>query len=260
MFSLLTSFIEQTAQELPEFELEFIHGCNAVTHHYIKVSKLNQVYIAKHISPTYYNGTTIDSVLTVVLNEDQIEDCKKFIAKAKSLPRKCMQITSSEFHHILYLINDTVDVDGNCAWNNLDYDFLDNSIFKQKHKEIENKKTKFLTTLNNNLKGKWYLQPIKGKLKKDTKIVFSKTKVTKDFIDFDTNNKLKGSCNSLLQTTKLTEYETEISDSWNATVITLKWGKEIYINKDQVMYDHTATFTFDKLEGKNLILNYLWRD
>lgn len=257
LFIFLTSFIRQQENKLPEFEVEFIQGCAGITHYRIKVYSLDNKYYAEHSAPTYFNGTTIDSILKEELDIEQIEACQKFIQKAKTLPKRCQRITSSEFHHIIYIDNDTLDIYGNCEWDNLDFKFLDKALFQKQHNEIEKKKVDFVNSLNQKLIGKWYSQPIKGKLKRDTKVVFNRKKITSEFIEFGTSQKLAGNLKAL-NAIDLKEFETHTSDGWNETVLTIEWGKILYKNESRVDYYHTATFTLERINNEELVLEFQW--
>lgn len=245
-------------KELPQFKLTFISGCNAITKSQINVYIKDNKYFADHISPTYFDGQKIDSLWTIELNKDQINACIKFLDKAKSLPSKCDRFSSVENHHIIIIDKDTVNINGDCNWENLDFNFLDKQLFHTKHLEIEQKKKSFINNLDKNLYGKWYLQPLRNGIKRDDVVTFSKSKVTNNYLEFGYNNLIKGNCKELLSISNLKRYKTEISDGWNETVVTIDWGKVTYKRDYNTWYEFGATFTLKSITSDELKLNFLW--
>lgn len=261
LFILLACETRQPNHKLPAFNLTFISGCNAITTSKINVYFRDDKYFADHTSPTYFNGQQIDSLWTVELNVEQINACIKFLDKAKSLPKKCDRFSSVENRYIIAIGKDTLDINGDCNWDNLDFSFLDKQLFAVNHLDIENKKNAFIADLNKKLIGKWYLQPLKEKLKRDDKITFSRNKISDCCWEFGDTNSLKGNCNKMLDIKDLKRFKTEISDRWNETVISIYWGKQIYQGKEQdyaIMYDKNATFTLGTISNDELKLNFLW--
>ena len=244
---------------LPAFNLTYISGCNSITYSKINIYLKDGKYYADHISPTYFDGIEIDSLWTVELNENSINSCIAFINKAKSLPRKCDHYTSSENHYIIALGKDTIDINGDCDWNNLDFDYLDQQLFITNHFQIEEKKTQFLKNLDKKLYGKWYLQPLNRALKKDDIVIFSRTKITDSYLEFGNNSSLKGHCSKLLGIHNSKRYQTEISDGWNETVVTFDWGKITDKRDYNIWYEYGATFTLVSITNDELKLNYLWK-
>lgn len=244
--------------ELPQFSVEYIYGCNVITKSQINVYIKENKYFAEHSSPTYFDGQKVVSLGTIKLNADLIESCFKFLNKAKSLPKKCERFSSSENHHIIIIGNDTIDIDGDCNWENLDFQFLDQNLFGEKHLEIVKKKDSFLIDLHKKLSGTWYMEPLKNKLKRDDIITFSKSNVTKNFIVFGEKNSLKGNCKTLLKMKNLKRYSTKISDGWNETVLNLSWGKVTLVNDYTKWYESEATFTLESITKDELKVKFLW--
>lgn len=245
-------------KELPQFKLTFISGCNAITKSKINVYIKDNKYFADHISPTYFDGQKIDSLWTIELNQDQIDACIKFLNKAKSLPNKCDRFSSSENHHIIVIEKDTIDINGDCNWENLDFHFLDKKLFVEKHLEIEERKKSFIANLDKELSGKWYLQTLKNDLHREDIISFSKSKLTNNFIIFGDNNTLSGNCKDLLKMKDLKRYKTELSDGWNETVFTLDWGKVTLVKEYNTWYEFGATFILESINEDELKLKFLW--
>jgi hypothetical protein len=255
---LFLSWIAPIDKELPQFRLTFISGCNAITNSKINVYIKENKYFADHISPTYFDGEKIDSLWTVELNQDQIDACIKFLNKAKSLPNKCDQFGSSENLHIIVIENDTIEINGDCNWENLDFHFLDRKLFVEKHLAIEERKKSFIDKLDKELSGKWYLQTLINDLHRSDLISFSKSKVTNNFIVFGDQNSLSGNCKDLLKMKDLKRYKTELSDGWNETVFTLEWGKVTLVKEYNTWYEFGATFTLESLHDDELKLKFQW--
>ena len=259
-FALLHFFScsSPTDKRLPKFDLTFISGCNSITKSKINVYRKGSKYFADHTSPSYFDGRKIDSLWTIELNEIQINACIKFLDKAKSLPGKCDRSSSVENHHIVVIDLDTIDINGDCNWQNLDFDFLDQQLFGKKHSEINENKKSYIATLDKDLAGKWYLQPLTGELQRDDLVIFSKSKVTPNFIVFGVNNSLTGNCKDLFKMKDLKRYKTEISDGWNETVLTIDWGKVTLVKDYDTWYEFGATFTLESISQDQLKLNFLW--
>lgn len=255
-FLLLLSNNEN--QTLPDFEVTFISGCAGITESKIKVFKQHGKYYAKHIKPTYYNGREIDGTWLIELNKNQISACSKFLTKAKSLPNKCERWSSSEFFHIVKLESETIEINGNCEWENLDFNYLDTELFSTKHEELKGKKESFLNELTQSIKGKWYLKPIEKEILRDDILIFSKDFKSAEFVEFKDQNLLKSNCSKSLNIIKPQTYKIDISDGWNEVVFTLNWG-EITLKKDyNTWYENDATFTLVEKGDKELKLKYLW--
>jgi hypothetical protein len=210
-------------RELPQYRLIFISGCNTITKSKVNVYIKDHKYFADRILPSYFDGQTIHSLWTIELN--QIDACIQSINKTKSLPNKCDRFSSSENHHILVIEKDTIDVNGDCHCENLDFHFLDKKLFSEKHLEIEEQKKCNLTNLNKELSGKWYLQRLQKALQRDDIVSFSRSKVTNIFIVFGDKSTLTGKCINLLKMEDLKRYRTELSDGLNETVFSFDWGE-----------------------------------
>jgi len=258
LFFLFSCGAREPNNKLPAFNLTYISGCNAITRSKISIYYKDDKYFADHTSPTYFDGNNTDSLWTIELNTKQIDACIKFLDNAKSLPRKCDQFSSSENHHIIIINKDTIDINGDCDWNNLDFQFLDQQLFKTKHSEIEEKKKIFLENLDKKLTGKWFLQPSNKDLKRDDILTFSRSKITNNFIVFGDKNILTGNCIDLLKMKNLKRYKTELSDGWNETVINLDWGKVTLEKEYNIWYEFGATFTLESITQDELKVNFLW--
>ncbi len=248
---ILSSFNQKDNNTIKPFEVEFISGCNAVTHSKIKVYQAEGKYFAEHISPTYFDGAGIDSLWRIELTKEQINDCNRFLNKAKSLSGKCDHFSSVENHHIIFIGNDTIDIDGDCDWDNLNFRFLDEKLFGEKHSTLEGRKKQFISDLHKKLMGKWYIDKEQNNLNKNDIVIFRKDR-TSDFVwEFKENDKLSGNNAGLLGIKELETYKLQISDGWSETLFTFHWGKVDYINH--------ATFTFVSIDDKELKLKYLWK-
>lgn len=247
----LCSFNQEGNNPIKPFEVEFISGCNAITHFKIRVYQQEGKYFADHTSPTYFDGVKVDSLWRIQLTEEQINDCNSFLNKAKSLPRKCDRFSSVENHHIIFIGNDTIDINGDCDWDNLGFRFLDEKLFGEKHIALESRQKQFITDLHKKLIGKWYVDTQQNNLNRDDIVTFRKDK-TSDFCwEFKSDSKLKGNNAGLLGIKGLESYKLQISDGWNETVFEFHWGKVDYMNH--------ATFTFVSIDDKELKLKYLWK-
>lgn len=244
--------------ELPQFKVTFISGCVDIRVSTIDVYIKGNKYFADHISPTYFDGQKIDSLWTIELKQEQIDACFKFLNKARSLPNRCERFTSLENHHIIVIGKDTMDINGDCFWDNLNFDFLDTQLFGIKHTELEERQKLFIATLNKDLSGKWYLQPTKKKLRRNDILTFSRSKVTSNFIVFGNHSTLTGNCYGLLKMKDLKRYKTELSDGWNETVVTFDWGKVTYTSEYNTWYEFGATFTLKNITSDELQLSFLW--
>lgn len=251
-------------ETLKPFEVEFISGCNAINHSKIKVYLKDEYYYAEHLSPTYFDGQKIDSLWTIKLNQDQTHACMQFLDKAKSLPSNCDRnrnhFSSSENHHIILIDKEIIDINGECNWENLDFEFLDTQLFGTKHSEIEKRKKLYLINLDKELEGKWYLQPLKKDLQRDDVLTYSRTEATTSFIIFGSKESLTGNCNELLKTKDLKHYKTKLSDGWNETVIIFNWGKSTGKSQYTALFESSATFTLKSIDKNELKLNFLWTD
>jgi len=240
-----TKYINETS--LKPFEVEFISGCNSITHSKIKVYQKKSEYYADHLSPTYFDGEKIDSLWTIKLTDEQIKACNQFINKAKSLPRKCNRFSSVENHHIITIGRDTMDIDGDCNWDNLDFHFLDTKLFDKYHTAFENRQKTFIKTLQSKLLGKWFLESEKPNLTKEDIVTFSKNKETNFCWEFSGSNIVKSNNSGISKVKDLKKYKLEISNGWNETVFEFRYGKTDYL-----------VFTFVSVNDSELKLKYLW--
>jgi len=242
------------------FEVTYTTGCGGMTTSKILIYKNENTYYADHISPSYYDGEKVHSVLTVKLDSNQIQSCFMFLNKAKSLPARCLPLATIVIHYIIIEQGDTIDINGDCDWENLNYKYLDQTLFKAKHDEISRKKEKVTKTLISKLKGKWFLQPLNGELKRNDIITFHRKNVTQDFVEFGNKDTLTGIWNDLVGKKDLKRYTIEISDSEEATTLTLDWGK-IILKKDYItVYKHNARFVLNSIDNNEFKLKYLWSD
>lgn len=259
-FIFISCFQKQPNEKLPAFKLTFISGCASITKSKINVYIKDNKYYADHTSPTYFDGHNIDSILTVELSEKQINACLEFLDKAKSLPRECKRFSSVENHHIIIIDQDTIDINGDCAWNNLDFHYLDKQLFGAKHLEIERRKNIFIQNLEKQILGTWYLQPFKQILKKDDIITLSRNKISDSYLVFGDSSTVNGNCRQLLDITDLKRYNMEVSDGWSKTILSLCWGRIIYKNnKNKFLCEDQASFEVKSIGNEELKLSFLWK-
>ena len=146
--------------------------------------------------------------------------------------------------------NDTIDIDGDCDWNNLDFHFLDQKLFGEIHQAIDNKKKLFIDELNKKLHGKWYAEQTQNSLKRDDTITFSRNKISDCYWEFGNNYSLTGSYNKALNYKNLKSYKVQQNDVFNLTNFVVHWGNEKYSNN--------VSFILVAITDNELKLKFLW--
>lgn len=147
------------ASDLAEFsnlKVEFITGDESITSHRIDIIKDSDKIIATKKRPLYYYGSKTDSIWTTEINQSDLDFIKTFIARAKKQKDSCSLLSSSiDYYDIEIGGNKKIKIIGNCEWNGIDYDSLEQRLFYRKFNELKNKRTLLTDSLANSFIGIW---------------------------------------------------------------------------------------------------------
>ncbi|PQJ10381.1 hypothetical protein CJD36_010410 [Flavipsychrobacter stenotrophus] len=229
---------ETTHPRDPSFSVVFTEGCFAIRRSRIGVYFVRGRYYAAYFAPIYDNSIPTQVVWTIELNEKQRDACSRFLNKAKTLPAGCGRSSSSEYRHDITIGDKVYFVYGECDWDGLSFDYLDEQLFGDKH-----------IAMDQRILGKWYLQNVEKGMEKDSVITFSNNKISAYYVEFLKNNivscKLPGISNTH-------SYETRIAED---TVL--------YINKpipnlSNPKYDGDHYFRFQEISNNELKLIFFW--
>jgi len=259
---------KQFTDSLVPFYLIFRSGDEVVRTYELKVYKENnRCYARNSIEPEFYVGGKVDSNWTVELDSNKIKTCIKFINKARTLPKKCQELTSSITEYQIVFGNDTIKITGDCKWDSLDFFSLRDVLFKERFSELELKRLALVERLNKQLQGKWYFIPFKKEpLKMDSLILSRKNNFFSDcFWEFGIDNSFKSSCNSILDSfscNKIFDLTYSNKYEWSEEEIILlevQPGMITESNGNMTFGNDGATFMLDTLNDSNLKLLFMGR-
>jgi len=243
---------------VPPFTVILYSGDEEVRKSEIRIYEESGKFYAENVSPYFYYGTQTDSVWKVELDQNKISTCNKFLNKAKSLPKRCPERSTSIEDYTIIVQKDTIKINGNCEWDNLDLFSLRKSLFNEKFTELDLKKTNLINGLNSKLIGKWYFKPLKLEPKRDDSLVLTKTNNLNSECswEFGKDNYFKSSCNKIFDFTYSDTYGWRVDGN-----IFFEIQTGLITNKNGItsVGNSNALFTLDKLTDKELRLKFLWR-
>ncbi len=240
------------------FRIVLFSGDESIQKYEIDIYEESNEFYAKNISPCFYYGNKTDSIWKVKLSKSKILQCKKFLETAKSMKKNCRNNSSSITEYVIYSKNDSIKIYGDCDWKNLDFFQLRKSLFEEEFEKLEQKRLNLISELNNRLLGKWYYSVPKTELERDSYIILTRESKenSKCFWEIKKDYNFKDSCNNIFDFKKSNEYKLDIDEGKIFFEIQTGFIEEKGITKVE---NNGATFIIDKLNDKELKLQFLWR-
>jgi hypothetical protein len=107
---------------------------------------------------------------------------------------------------------DSINIQGACQWDSLDFRHLQRILFREKFEEIELRRSSRLKALNNVLPGKWYPELSESIFKKGERIAFRKSKEnSKCYWQFGPGNTFVNTCKKMMGLAESRDFECELS-------------------------------------------------
>lgn len=255
-FGIVSNLFAQ--DKLLPFYVKYLHGDESISQDELSVFVVENNYYAKKISPKYYCGIEYDSIWAVKLNKKQIRACKNFIETAEKITSECPNLSSSISNYVIKIDNHTLTVKGECDWKGIDYEALENMLFKENFKQLERCRRNLISELNKKLIGKWYYSTPKSELKSGEKIMLTKSKTSDEcFWNIDKDLYFEDSCNSIFDMKKSHEFEWDIDEG--SIFLDILGG----FNTDEkgiiTVANYGATFVLVEIDENNIILEFKWQ-
>lgn len=242
---------------LTPFTVNFNLGDYEIIKYEIKVYKLGDDFFADNIAPFYYYGTKTDSVWTVKLTKEKKKLCENFIKKAKSLPNECPQMSSAFENYMIVLPYDTIEINGECDWDKLDFYNLSNTLFSEKFRELSKKRKQLEKELNSKIYGKWNVLNLHSEQKRGNILILSRVNNSKCNWEFGHNFLFRSYCNDIFDMSKSEDYLWNIDQGEIYLIIQAGFNKEK--NGDISVANYGAEFIVENIDKNYIQLKFLGR-
>ena len=233
------------------FYLTYSSGGVVPTNREINIYKTNNKYFASYFRPKFYFRGETDSAWTTELDSNKIFSCLKFINMAKKQPKEC-EYVNEYTHYEIDFAKDTLEISGDCEWNDLNYYSLSYVLFKEHFLELEQRKINLIDSISKKLIGSWYCVPFKTALKEGDSCVLSRTKYTESdcLFMFGDNELFKSNCNGAYDFTLSHKFKLDVEDQLPRLLI----GKE-----DMKEGDYEGEYIVSGINEKELKLTFEWQ-
>ena len=242
---------------LTPFNIVLYSGDEVVQKFELNFYKKFGKYYADNITPYFYSGKNSDSVWTTELDKSKLAACNKFLSRAKLLPKKCPEISSSVSYYTISYAKDTLRISGDCDWDSLDFFALRQQLFKERFLELESKRARLINALSKKVTGKWYFRDVKLKYKRGDSIILTKVSTPHSNCswEFGAEHSFKTNCNKSFNLAYSKEYEWHVDGD-----IYLQVQAGYIIKKNGIIQgkNNDITFTLDEVTDTELRLKFLW--
>ncbi len=252
---------DDLSDSLTSFNIVLYFGDEHIEKLELNVYKKANKCFAENISPVFYYPNKRDSIGTIELNTDKVRACLEFIRRAKVQPKNCPEKHSSVVNYTISTLHDTIYIEGDCDWDNLNYFDLRALLFKEKFAEMELKRESILSGLEGGLLGKWYFAPLKRELKKGDILILSKTNNfhSDAYWEIGKDHSFKSSNNKVLDFHKTEKYESYVG-KWDGNVyFEIQGGFQNESNGGISVANDGATFIVESYNDNVLKLRFIKR-
>ena len=158
-----------------DIEIRYKTGDESIQSHSMFIYKIGNKIKALKKRPFYYYGSATDSTWTKEIDKSDLRLLTQFINKAKSMNDTCPFNSSSIDQYELKTSGQEIKIVGNCDWNGIDYDSLENKIFKNEFIQLESKRQMIADSLAKSFNGSWDVAGWENGVLKNRNIELTKT-------------------------------------------------------------------------------------
>lgn len=166
-----------------DIEIRFRTGDERIEFYSMDILKNGEKITAIKKSPFYYYGSGTDSTWTTEIGKSDLKLITEFIKKAKSIKDTCSFNSSSIDYYDIKTNGKEIKIIGNCEWNGIDYDSLENKIFKHKFVELKKKRENVADSLVESFNGAWDVFGWENEVLKNRDLVLTRTTENEPKID-----------------------------------------------------------------------------
>lgn len=169
--------------DFSDIEIRFRTGDERIEFYSMDILKKGEKIQAIKKSPFYYYGSGTDSTWTTEIGKSDLKLITEFINKAKSIKDTCSFNSSSIDYYDIKTNGNAIKIVGNCEWNGIDYDSLENKIFKHKFIELKKKREIVADSLVEIFNGFWDVSGWENGVLKNRNLVLTRTTENQPKID-----------------------------------------------------------------------------
>ena len=166
-----------------DIEINFQTGDERIKLYTMDIFKSGEKIKAIKKSPFYYYGSGTDSTWTIEIGKSDLKLITEFIEKAKTIKDTCPINSSSIDYYDIKTNGKEIKIVGNCEWNGIDYDSLENKIFEHKFIELEKKRVIVADSLARSFNGIWDVSGWENGVLKNRNLVLTRTTENKPKIE-----------------------------------------------------------------------------
>ncbi|MDG5493274.1 hypothetical protein, partial [Psychroserpens sp. SPM9] len=169
--------------DFSDIEILYRTGDERIEFYSMEIIKSGEKIKAIKKSPFYYYGSGTDSTWTTEIGKSDLILITRFIKKAESIKDTCSFNSSSIDYYDIKTNGKEIKIIGNCEWDGIDYDSLENKIFEHKFVELKKKRENVADSLVMSFDGVWDVSGWENGVLKNRNLVLTRTTESAPKID-----------------------------------------------------------------------------
>ena len=262
----MSCFSQKEKQERKDlYDIVFMTGCEYTRIYQTKIYTVGDEVFAEKIAPIYFYGNSYDSIWTTKLDTQRIAKLDRFIAIANTLNGVDCNIksTSVDYYKISGPDSLNIAISGHCEWFGIEYPDLEQALFKEQFRNLQEKKERLIQSISKQLNNKWVVEGLTDTMHRGAKLILYPYDEIDDYdkeaIFWTMSDSLffNSSKNKVFDLSKSYYYDLIVQNG--ETLFRIGLGVDTLARGGISIHNYGADLIIDSFANNKVYMTYEWR-